>query len=84
MDVLRLVVMGLVSFTVLAVGVAMGRRDEPPGVREQLDKLFGQGNFKDAYEGYRKLALDAKTESHDGGNRPEASDPLPRESRAGR
>ena len=60
MDVLRLVVIGLVSFTVLAVGVAMGRRDEPPGVREQLDKLFGQGNYKDAYEGYRKLALDAK------------------------
>jgi len=27
-------------------------------VRAQLKKTFGQGNFKDAYEGYRKLPLD--------------------------
>ncbi len=62
MDVHRLVVMGLVSFTLLAVGVALGYRTEGPGDRERFDKLFAQGNFKDAYEGYRVLALDPKTE----------------------
>lgn len=60
MEVLRLVVIGLVSFTLLAVGVAMGYRAEEPNNRERFDKLFAQGNFKDAYEGYRGLALDPK------------------------
>ena len=32
------------------------------GERERCDKLFAAGNYKDAYEGYRRLALDPKTE----------------------
>ncbi len=48
--------------TVLAVGVTLGRRAEAPGDRERFDKLFMKGNYKDAYEGYRGLALDPKTE----------------------
>ncbi len=39
-----------------------GRRADKPGDRERFDKLFTQGNYKDAYEGYRGLALDPKTE----------------------
>ena len=62
MNRLRLVVIGLMGITVLAVGVAMARRGEAPGERERFDKLFAEGNFKDAYEGYRRLALDPKTE----------------------
>ena len=49
-------------FTVLTVGVALGYRTDGPGDRERFDKLFAQGNFKDAYEGYRRLALDAKAQ----------------------
>ncbi len=62
MNVLRLVVIGLMVCTVLALGVAMGRRADEPADRERADKLFTRGNYKDAYEGYRGLALDPKTE----------------------
>ena len=33
-----------------------------PSDRERFDKLFADGNYKDAYDGYRRLALDPKTE----------------------
>ncbi len=62
MEVLRLVVIGLVGCTVLLVAFAVGIRAQGPSDRERFDKLFAQGNYKDAYEGYRRLALDAKTE----------------------
>jgi uncharacterized protein YfaS (alpha-2-macroglobulin family) len=35
---------------------------ETPPNRDQLKKTFDAGNFKDAYEGLRKLALDPKTD----------------------
>jgi uncharacterized protein YfaS (alpha-2-macroglobulin family) len=55
---------GLVVVTLLAAGLAMARRDDSPGQRdrERCEKLFAAGNYKDAYEGYRRLALDAKAE----------------------
>ena len=84
MDLLRLVVVGLMVCTVLVVGVAMGRRAEAPGDRERFDKLFTQGNYKDAYEGYRRLALDPKTEPDRVGADLSASDRVPRAARAGR
>jgi uncharacterized protein YfaS (alpha-2-macroglobulin family) len=62
MELLRLAVMGLMVCIVLAVGVALGRHSEAPGDRESFDRLFQQGNYKDAYEGYQRLALDPKTE----------------------
>src|SRR5262249_41340003 len=62
MELFRLVCIALVVCSVLAVGVVRGRRADEPGERERFDKLFAQGNFKDAYEGYRALALDPKTE----------------------
>ena len=62
MNVLRLVVIGLMLCTVLAIGVAIGGRADKPGDRDRADKLFSDGNYKDAYEAYRTLALDPKTE----------------------
>ena len=41
----------------------MATRESQPSDREALDKLVAAGNFKDAYEGYRRLLLDKKTES---------------------
>ena len=48
--------------TILAVGFARGQPPQGPNDRQRFDKLFADGNFKDAYEGYRGLALGAKTE----------------------
>src|SRR5208337_1219623 len=50
------------SLVLMAVAVAAaGFLDvRPPASREQCDKLAQQGNHKDAYEGYRALALDPK------------------------
>jgi uncharacterized protein YfaS (alpha-2-macroglobulin family) len=62
MDTLRLVVIMLMCCAVLAVGAARGRRGDGPANRDRFDKLFAQGNYKDAYEGYRRLALDSQTE----------------------
>jgi uncharacterized protein YfaS (alpha-2-macroglobulin family) len=62
MDVRRLVVIGLMGSSIMAVGVTFAHRAAGPNDRERFDKLFAAGNFKDAYEGYRALALDAKAE----------------------
>ena len=62
MNRLRAVIIGLMGISVLAAGVGMARRGEAPGERERIDKLFLAGNYKDAYEGYRRLALDAKAQ----------------------
>ncbi len=84
MELLRLVIIGLMGITLLAVGVAVARRGEPPGDRERLDKLFTAGNYKDAYEGYRRLALDPKAEPRSRRRRPDPGDRVPREARPGR
>ena len=47
----------LMAVAVAAVGVLDAR---PPASRELCDKLAQQGNYKDAYDGYRALALDPK------------------------
>src|SRR5208282_3356961 len=47
----------LMAVAVAAVGFLDAR---PPASREQCDKLAQQGNYKDAYDGYRALALDPK------------------------
>ncbi len=62
MELFRLVCIAVVVCSVLAVGVVRGRRDEGPADRERFDTLFAQGNYKDAYVGYRALALDPRTE----------------------
>ena len=59
---LRMVLLGLLALTISALGVAMAKRPGQPDDRERLDKLIAAGNFKDAYEAYRRLVLDPKTE----------------------
>ena len=65
----RLVFLGVIACTIMALGVAMASAPEQPSDRERFDKLFADGNFKDAYEGYRRLALDPKTEPNRVGSR---------------
>ena len=63
---LRLVIAGMMVLMLLAAGLALARRGggqgQAGGERERCDKLFAAGNFKEAYDGYRRLALDPKTE----------------------
>ena len=40
----------------------MEARAGPAASAERCDKLFAAGNYKEAYEGYRRLALDPNTE----------------------
>ena len=52
---------GLAVFVVLssmlgALGLAVSA--DPPATRDELQKTFQAGNFKDAYDGLRRLALD--------------------------
>jgi hypothetical protein len=50
---------GLMLGALAVGGVAMAApRSENQSQREQTQQAFKQGNFKDAYEGFRKLALD--------------------------
>ncbi len=59
----RLVFVGVMASTFLALGVAMAKRVNQPSDRERLEKLVASGNYKDAYDAYRRLALDPKTEA---------------------
>jgi uncharacterized protein YfaS (alpha-2-macroglobulin family) len=62
MILLRLVVTALFCCMLLAAGLARGRREDGPADRDRLARLFGQGNFKDAYEGYRALVQSAASD----------------------
>ncbi len=57
----RVVSVGVILCTILALGIAMAMRPSQPLDRERFDKLLADGNFKDAYDGYRRLALNPKT-----------------------
>ena len=62
MDHRRRIAAGLAGCIVLVAGVAVGQPPQGLNGRDRFDKLFADGNFKDAFEGYRGLALNAKTE----------------------
>ena len=62
MPLLRLIIVGLGVFTVLVLGGSRADSVAEPGDRERFEALLKKGNFKDAYEGYRSLALDPKTD----------------------
>ncbi len=62
MPLLRLIIIGLGVFTVLVLGGSRADSVTEPGDRERFETLLNKGNFKDAYEGYRGLALDPKTD----------------------
>jgi uncharacterized protein YfaS (alpha-2-macroglobulin family) len=51
--------LALAAGAVMAIGFADAK---PPLSRQQCDKLVQQGNYKDAFEGYRGLALDSKND----------------------
>ena len=61
MDILRLVAIVMTGCTLLAMGVVLGQPTAGPGERERLEKLFKAGNFKDAYDGYRRWRSTPKT-----------------------
>ncbi|HEX3450904.1 MAG TPA: hypothetical protein VHS97_21800, partial [Isosphaeraceae bacterium] len=63
MEFLRLVVVLVMGCALLAVGVVLAQPGPGSGERDRLDKLFRAGNYKDAFDGYRALALDAKSKS---------------------
>ena len=61
MKIIILAVLGGAGTLALLGGAAVGFLDaRPPLSREKLEELFRQGNYKDAYDGYRTLALDPK------------------------
>src|SRR5262249_16114278 len=62
MDLRLLTVAGVMGCMAIALGVVLGQGSGARPDRKRLDKLFADGNFKDAYEGYRALALDAKSD----------------------
>src|ERR1700730_10955201 len=47
------------ALTVAAVWNLCAEAPSPQQQRDNMTKLFQAGNYKDAYEGFRKLALDA-------------------------
>jgi uncharacterized protein YfaS (alpha-2-macroglobulin family) len=56
-----LAVLGIAGPLALLAAEALGRFDtQPVQSREKLEELVRQGNYKDAFEGYRALALDPK------------------------
>jgi uncharacterized protein YfaS (alpha-2-macroglobulin family) len=48
------------TLLLLAGGTVAVLGARPPSDREKFEKLISQGNYKDAYEGFRALALDSK------------------------
>ena len=62
MDSFRLAVIGIACCVVLFARVVAGRSGGDPPIRQQLDRWMDQGNFKEALEGYRALALDPATQ----------------------
>jgi alpha-2-macroglobulin len=62
MAIHRWVVIGLAAFALLGFGMALAFRAQGLAGRDLFNKLFDQGNFKDAYEDYRRLALDPKAQ----------------------
>ena len=71
----------------LWIGLAVAGAAEPKDItmqRDQLLKTFQAGNYKDAYEGFRKLALDPRRRSPPGGRRPEHGRAVPPAPQPGR
>ena len=58
MKMSTLIVVGVAGLLVLTgVFRVMSAAEGPPGSRQAADALFNQGNFKDAHESYRGLAV---------------------------
>ncbi len=56
-------VLGVAGPLALLMVSALGRSEShPQQSRERLEEFVRQGNYKDAYEGYRALALDPEND----------------------
>jgi uncharacterized protein YfaS (alpha-2-macroglobulin family) len=65
----RVAVLGVgLTFAVAAVWLAAADRASPQQRRDRLLKTFQAGNWKDAYDGLRKLALDPKNDGPEVGS----------------
>ena len=62
MVISRLGLLGITASAILGLGLSLAARVIEPQERDRCEKLFAAGNFKDAFEGYRRLALNPKTE----------------------
>src|SRR5262245_3486259 len=60
-NLLRLSCVGLLLCGIFAAG-AFSQAPSPAELRARSQKLMNDGNFNDAYAGFRKLCLDPKTE----------------------
>src|SRR4051794_29641112 len=61
MKMFNLAIVGILGSLLLMAGAAVGFfAAEPPNRRAPLDDLLRQGNYKEAYDGFRALALDPK------------------------
>src|SRR5262249_48029839 len=58
MKMIYLAIGGILGSLFLLAGAAVGFFGAEPPSRARLDMLLGQGNYKEAYEGFRALALD--------------------------
>jgi alpha-2-macroglobulin len=53
---------GMMAVAVVSFAVFAGGPSDDEAAIKQMSEAFQQGNFKDAYEGFRKLALGAQTD----------------------
>ena len=67
---------GMLATASLTLSSSRGAPSGAIDVRKQMNETFHQGNFKDAYEGFRKLALDPQDDPAAGGRRPEHGRPV--------
>ena len=58
----------LCSLFVIGIGAMALSADTAPPNRAEVDKMFQAGNYKDAYDNYRKLALDPQDDSRQVGH----------------
>src|SRR5690349_19457160 len=52
----------LVSLGIFGLSLFLPAAENPPDLRSKSEAAFKAGNFKDAYDGYRKLVLDPKAD----------------------
>lgn len=52
------------ALVTISWGGAFSQAPNPSDLRARSQKLMNEGNFKDAYDGFRKLCLDPKTDPH--------------------
>ena len=57
-------VAGMITVALWSSAVFAASSSSDEQLRKQMQETYNQGNYKDAYEGFRKLALDPQNSSH--------------------